>query len=793
MFNRREIAGLITVTLILCILIPPLVSDNTNLSNEGQESVSNNKTTLSYDSHDPIEILSDAEFDSLASIEGWSGDGSSGNPYVIENLEIQSNETCLKIRTVNYHFVISNCRFSSPMDEEGYRIHSTGVLISNSLNGEVSNCIFETLYTGISSSHSDDIVFRSNAIHNVSTGISLSSSDNNHIFNNTISDALYNVKVSYSYSCIIANNSISDSKQLGLSLNSYPCTIANNSFVGAGIGIQFSTMATSTHNFENNIVNDRPVGYFEGSSNEVIDVSAYGQAIFVNCTNIVIQNGVFADTSHTILIGFCENSTVRNNQFVNSNWGIFLVKSHRITIEDTMSSGSNIQAQYSEFLTIQNCTVVDGSYGIQLIFSDHSAISNCVLNNNSIHALGFVSSVNYTLQGNSIQGRGLYIRGSSLDHWIPNLSGNALNGGPLGYFLNQTDSVLNADGYDQLILVNCSNVEVLDGEFLQPVSGVHLAFCNNVNLMNHVIHDASRQSVKLFKSSNCTLTNIVASNAYSEGIYLDESPNCTIISCSLTGAAIRLDDSVDCKINGNTITDNEATSGIGIQTSHGSIISRNEIENCKLNGINVLESDNSTIMDNIIIKGLSDGILLAKCDSCILTNNTVKLNEGHGISLTPASNFWANSTNCQVSGNTIFRNGMMGIHISAGISNMIFNNMIGWNLLGNAHDEGVNNTWDDDVSIGNLWQDYSGTGTYSIPGSAGSVDRYPIGFPTTISTTEIILTPTTSSTTISAITSSTTPTSTTPVDDEFPLVLILILVGCMGIFITAIVVYKRKG
>jgi hypothetical protein len=66
----------------------------------------------------------------------------------------------------------------------------------------------------------------------------------------------------------------------------------------------------------------------------------------------------------------------------------------------------------------------------------------------------------------------------------------------------------------------------------------------------------------------------------------------------------------------------------------------------------------------------------------------------------------------------------------SGSNNTLFGNKIGWNggpMSGdyNAMDYGSNNTWDDGVSAGNAWHDYSGTGMYSIYGSAGSVDRYP--------------------------------------------------------------------
>ncbi|GAH83588.1 unnamed protein product, partial [marine sediment metagenome] len=47
-----------------------------------------------------------------------------------------------------------------------------------------------------------------------------------------------------------------------------------------------------------------------------------------------------------------------------------------------------------------------------------------------------------------------------------------------------------------------------------------------------------------------------------------------------------------------------------------------------------------------------------------------------------------------------------------------------------AEDFGLNNSWYNETThLGNYWSDWSGTGSYSIGGSAGSVDLYPLLFP----------------------------------------------------------------
>lgn len=76
--------------------------------------------------------------------------------------------------------------------------------------------------------------------------------------------------------------------------------------------------------------------------------------------------------------------------------------------------------------------------------------------------------------------------------------------------------------------------------------------------------------------------------------------------------------------------------------------------------------------------------------------------------------------------NSIYSNSGYGIMIGSlsATNNSVYWNEIGWNGLGNAADGGMDNLWDDNVTTGNAWSDYVGSGTYPIMLSS-SVDRYP--------------------------------------------------------------------
>ncbi|MFX0062145.1 MAG: hypothetical protein ACFFC7_08140, partial [Candidatus Hermodarchaeota archaeon] len=66
----------------------------------------------SYTPHSPISIVNDTDFANQALAESWLGNGSSNNPYRIENYTIdQANaaDDCIRIFNTTVHFIIQNC------------------------------------------------------------------------------------------------------------------------------------------------------------------------------------------------------------------------------------------------------------------------------------------------------------------------------------------------------------------------------------------------------------------------------------------------------------------------------------------------------------------------------------------------------------------------------------------------------------------------------------------------------------------------------------------------------------
>ncbi len=151
---------------------------------------------------------------------------------------------------------------------------------------------------------------------------------------------------------------------------------------------------------------------------------------------------------------------------------------------------------------------------------------------------------------------------------------------------------------------------------------------------------------------------------------------------------------------------------------NGTKILNNSI-NCR-DGIVIEVGENVEISSNYV-RGGQSGIRSEALHNVTISDNTVIYCD-YGI-----HHLGANGT---ITDNIIAGCEDIGIWIEDRWgNNMIYGNQIGYCGEYNAKDGSLeNNLWDDNESIGNSWSDLGDNTTYSIPGEAGSIDRYPSEF-----------------------------------------------------------------
>jgi len=323
------------------------------------------------------------------------GTGTASNPYVISGWDI---DLCLggcalgiQIQNTNAYFVIRNVY----IHDGGFG--SLDVSFSNVTNGGIEGSTLANTYSGIRITSSSNIVVSGNNVTvpawyldpGVYDGpcLQVSSSSNITVSGNNFSDGVYAgidlTGGSGDSSMLISNNNFEAS--VGIVLGTVAnTTIANNRitttdlgihvpigtsitqtvisgniFSGKGISFQGqNTLLRSDTITTDNLVNAKPIYYFEGCSGTSIDGISVGEIIVVNCSDFQASNLGIDDVTEGIVM-FSVHGAAVTNVSVSAIWYGFLASdSDHVTI-----SGNNVTAGFGiQFYNTSNMLVYHNNF-----------------------------------------------------------------------------------------------------------------------------------------------------------------------------------------------------------------------------------------------------------------------------------------------------------------------------------------------------------------------------------------------------------------------------------------------
>ncbi|MFX0108148.1 MAG: nitrous oxide reductase family maturation protein NosD, partial [Candidatus Hodarchaeota archaeon] len=433
------------------------------------------------------------------------------------------------------------------------------------------------------------------------------------------------------------------------------------------------------------------------------------------------------DNAHNGLINGCVIDTEFRGIFVDQSDNVTIIDSELLTLRGVFL------ARELSGLTLSGCSaIIDEPYAFPLEVA-FSYCDNCSILDNSFKSvyLDLYSCQNLMLENNEFIQGGILTSNIFSAAFSPGMitsaKSNTVNGKPLKLLVNQQNSVFDADDYGQFILVNCTDVSIVDGEMTDSISiqihesrhcsvsnveitggasGITILNSNRSLVQDCITRGTMWPGIRFYTSPWTTIRNCEHWNTDIDGgIVAQLSPYSIIENCSAAdpqGTAIWIASSDHTIVRHNTISSSYTgilASGWNITLQSNSILFSSSAGvsppySCGLKGVYLY---NSTIVDNHIRSGDNRGILVLGNHSRFF-DNIVLFNYNIGIELYEGST-----------------------------RNILYNNTIGHNQGGNAVDNGFDNQWDDGISLGNLWSDYYGNRTtYPIPGVAGSVDRYPI-------------------------------------------------------------------
>jgi len=330
----------------------------------------------------------------------------------------------------------------------------------------------------------------------------------------------------------------------------------------------------------------------ENKDSTVIHIQPTGWYVNIS-SNRVNLSGFTVQNSNTYGIYVLSDSNTIFNNIVKSGWyaRIYLFGGSYCTVSGNtvigLGGGVGIKERYGSNNTIIGNFVDNHYFGI----SSELGASNTLISGNTVancEAGVFLHQVsNYTIIDNNFDSGGIILDpqySDTLPFWNSHtIENNYVNGRPIYYYKNNSDTVTVPSDAGQVILANCSNITIRDLNLSGVYSGIQLGFSSHNNINgNTIAQSTDGYSISLAYSSFNNITeNTLTDTNDAIDIYLRESCDSNIISGNSiagSGEGIHLHNS-----SGNRIFENNiANSGTGIRLYYGSnniLYHNNFIEN----------------------------------------------------------------------------------------------------------------------------------------------------------------------------------------------------------------------
>jgi parallel beta-helix repeat protein len=432
---------------------------------------------------------------SAAKIAGiCTGSGAYSDPYIIEDLTIDSGERGFGILIENseVYFKIENCHV---YDGLGYTIG--GLTLSNVTNGNlINNSCSANRAPGILLISSNNITILGNTVNNNRHGIFIVNSRNNTVSGNTIiNNDEIGLMIAYNHNSSISGNIINYNGEIGIQfIYSANNTVSQNIMNECGLNI----IGSLAPNFidTTNLVNGKPLYYYYDKNNlRPENFTNAGQLILVKCQKSLISNLNISQSSYAITLELCNNVTISANTIINNRYGIYLGEN---------CDNNNISGNIAEF----------NGYGIYLDEgSDNNILSGNSANKNDYGIILWDNSLNRILRNivNDNAYTGIRFVGSSLNTVWENI---ANNNGKAGISFDQYHSMQKGCNKNNI----SRNIAQYNWEGLTLGEN-----CDDNDVLGNFVMYNEYNGIRLANSDDNIISGNNASYNSLHGIYLDGS------------------------------------------------------------------------------------------------------------------------------------------------------------------------------------------------------------------------------------------------------------------------------
>ncbi len=338
--QKKNIAVL--VLLVFFFSVNNCFSINYNLANEKLNLLDVFSIPKMSIAQSPIKLEGNMQLDSFPN---KTGGGIWGDPYIIEDLEINGgfNKKGIEIKNTDRYLIIKNCHLFNcsigivirdciniTLFENNVSKNEEGIYLMGSYNNISENIISYNNMHGISISGSNNLIFRNVISNNNQSGIRLSDSNDNNLSRNTILFNQNGISLGSSNGNTLSGNNISNQSE-GISLYySNSNTLSGNiiSYHTTGISVYYSNSSTLSGNTISYNLREG-IRLYDSWENKIFENNIsfniyYGIFIQLSYNNEIYRNILYSNDKGNIgyieylyIIIFFDQSFLRNNIYDN--------------------------------------------------------------------------------------------------------------------------------------------------------------------------------------------------------------------------------------------------------------------------------------------------------------------------------------------------------------------------------------------------------------------------------------------------------------------------------------------
>jgi hypothetical protein len=311
--------------------------------------------------------------------------------------------------------------------------NTVGISANDRNNVTIKNCVLTEWYRPITVTNSNDIIVRNNSIDCGSlasgvTGIRPGSTNNLLIESNNISSCRYDIWTDTGLNNTIFRYNIFNNTKIALGIGQYNynnsvinntfdirganlvtgiaimsgsknITIKNNTIILDNPRVKDGLMLASndyptTHDIdESNMVNGKPIKFYNSVSNIQPDITGYSEVLCANCSNVTFRNA--------------------------NLYGLQIMYSNNITISDLTSTAQHpIQFVYSLDNEVHGVTLKSDWSALDIEYTNNTKIYNSIVE--STHptwALYLWETYNNLFYNNLFNVSSIYFDGTNINYW----------------------------------------------------------------------------------------------------------------------------------------------------------------------------------------------------------------------------------------------------------------------------------------------------------------------------------------------------------------------------------------